>query len=98
MARLKLIWPLLLILTTKNLTVSSFKQAKPESRGQRDVPHSLNIGVGGPPPHYFSTNGEIRGSDKLIRELLAEKLDVKINVVGKGVSGSGLVEMVRGHT
>ena len=89
-----MIWLLLITLTTEITAVSNLEQAQSEYREHRDVPHSLSMGTGGPPPHFFLMDGKIRGSNKLIIELLAKKLDFAFNITNKGLKGNELVEMV----
>ena len=94
MAGLTLIRLLLIILTTEIAAASNLKQGQSEYRDHRDVPLSLIMGTGGPPPHFFLMDGKIRGSDMLIIELLAKKLHFAINITNKGLIANELVEMV----
>ena len=97
MAELALKWSVLLMLMTENVVASNLKQAQPEYGEHSDIPHSLNIGITGLPPHFFLMNGKKKGSEMLILELLATKFDFAINVVNKGatiVTANGIVQMV----
>ena len=82
---------------TENVVASNLKQAQPEYGEHSDIPHSLNIGITGLPPHFFLMNGKKKGSEMLILELLATKFDFAINVVNKGatiVAANEIVQMV----
>ena len=97
MAELALKWSVLLTLMTENVVASNLKQAQPEYGEHSDIPHSLNIGITGLPPHFFLMNGKKKGSEMLILELLATKFDFAINVVNKGatiVAANEIVQMV----
>ena len=79
------------------VTGSSLGSRPRQSNNQErnEVPKSLDFGITSLPPHFFLKDGKIRGSDVLILELVAKKLDFKINVV-KVVAGgpNALVQTV----